>query len=180
MSGNRVACAGSRWLRRQNKDHGFRVQQKRRRKETKRRRRKGNTILPFVSPLVNHEYWMAVEEGVQQGAKENGVNVNVLGDTKVDGCDGEIYRHCDCLQGGRIVTMALSPAALSGRLSTGRRTRESLWSWWIRMLPDSKREAYVGTSNYDVGYEAGNGHDKCYRRQSQDWYYPGHRRPGDR
>lgn len=28
----------------------------------------------FVSPLVSHEYWIDVEEGIQAGAKEQGVD----------------------------------------------------------------------------------------------------------
>ena len=92
----------------------------------------------FVSPLVSHEYWIDVEEGIQAGAKEQGVDVAVLGDTKVDG----------------IITMALSPAAIGPAID--RAVDAGIPVVLVDTdAPESKRAAYVGTSNYDAGYEAG-------------------------
>lgn len=109
----------------------------------------------FVSPLVNHEYWIAVEEGIQNGAQEQGVNVNVLGDTKVD--VDIMVKYIDTAiasQVDGIVTMALSPAAIGPAID--RAVDAGIPVVLVDTdAPDSKRAAYVGTSNYDAGYEAG-------------------------
>ena len=131
------------------------VQQKEAPQGNEAQEEKGEYNFTFVSPLVNHEYWMAVEEGVQQGAKENGVNVNVLGDTKVD--VDVMVKYIDTAIASKvdgIVTMALSPAAIGPAID--RAADAGIPVVLVDTdAPDSKREAYVGTSNYDAGYEAG-------------------------
>lgn len=109
----------------------------------------------FVSPLVSHEYWQMVEAGVQAGAKEEGVDVNVLGDTKVD--VEAMVKFIDIAIASKvdgIITMALSPAALQPAID-----RAVAAGIPVVLLdtdaPASKRSAYVGTSNYDAGHEAG-------------------------
>ncbi len=109
----------------------------------------------FVSPLVSHEYWIAVENGIQSGADEQGVNVNVLGDTKVD--VDVMVKYIDtaiAAQADGIVTMALSPAAIGPAID--RATAAGIPVVLVDTdAPDSTRAAYVGTSNYDAGFEAG-------------------------
>lgn len=109
----------------------------------------------FVSPLVSHEYWIAVEQGVQHGAEEQGVNVNVLGDTKVD--VDVMVKYIDTAIASKvdgIITMALSPAAIGPAID--RAVEAGIPVVLVDTdAPDSKRAAYVGTSNYDAGFEAG-------------------------
>lgn len=109
----------------------------------------------FVSPLVSHEYWIAVEQGVLHGAEEQGVNVNVLGDTKVD--VDVMVKYIDTAIASRvdgIITMALSPAAIGPAID--RAVEAGIPVVLVDTdAPDSKRAAYVGTSNYDAGFEAG-------------------------
>ncbi len=109
----------------------------------------------FVSPLVSHEYWIDVEEGIKKGAQEQGVNVNVLGDTKVD--VDIMVKYIDTAIASKvdgIVTMALSPAAIGPAID--RAVDAGIPVVLVDTdAPDSKRAAYVGTSNYDAGYEAG-------------------------
>ena len=62
---------------------------------------------------MHHEYWIDVEEGIQAGAKEQGVDVAVLGDTKVD--VDAMVKYIDTAIASKvdgIITMALSPAAI--------------------------------------------------------------------
>lgn len=114
-----------------------------------------NYNFTFVSPLVSHEYWIAVENGIQSGADEQGVNVNVLGDTKVD--VDVMVKYIDTAIASKadgIVTMALSPAAIGPAID--RATEAGIPVVLVDTdAPDSTRAAYVGTSNYDAGYEAG-------------------------
>lgn len=115
----------------------------------------GEYNFTFVSPLVSHEYWIAVENGIQGGAAEQGVNVNVLGDTKVD--VDVMVKYIDTAiasQADGIVTMALSPAAIGPAID-----RAAAAGIPVVLVdtdaPESTRAAYVGTSNYDAGFEAG-------------------------
>lgn len=107
----------------------------------------------FVSPLVNHEYWMTVDEGIQ--AEATGVSVNTIGETKVD--VDAMTKYIDSAIASKvdgIITMALSPSALGPAIDRA----EDAGIPVILIdtdAPDSKREAYVGTSNYDAGKEAG-------------------------
>lgn len=109
----------------------------------------------FVSPLVSHEYWIDVEEGIQAGAKEQGVDVAVLGDTKVD--VDAMVKYIDTAIASKvdgIITMALSPAAIGPAID--RAVDAGIPVVLVDTdAPESKRAAYVGTSNYDAGYEAG-------------------------
>lgn len=109
----------------------------------------------FVSPLVSHEYWIDVEQGIQKGAEEQGVNVNVLGDTKVD--VDIMVKYIDTAIASKvdgIITMALSPAAVGPAID--RAVEAGIPVVLVDTdAPESKRAAYVGTSNYDAGYEAG-------------------------
>lgn len=109
----------------------------------------------FVSPLVNHEYWMTVDEGIQAEAEATGVSVNTIGETKVD--VDAMTKYIDSAIASKvdgIITMALSPSALGPAIDRA----EDAGIPVILIdtdAPDSKREAYVGTSNYDAGKEAG-------------------------
>lgn len=109
----------------------------------------------FVSPLVSHEYWMEVDKGIQAEAKETGVNVNTIGETKVD--VDAMVKYIDSAIASKvdgIITMALSPAAIGPAID---RAKDA----GIPVIlvdtdaPESKRDAYVGTSNYDAGKAAG-------------------------
>lgn len=115
----------------------------------------GSYNFTFVSPLVSHEYWIAVENGIQAGAQEQGVDVNVLGDTKVD--VDIMVKYIDMAiasQVDGIVTMALSPAAIGPAID--RATAAGIPVVLVDTdAPESTRVAYVGTSNYDAGFEAG-------------------------
>lgn len=67
----------------------------------------------FVSPLINHEYWMTVDEGIQAEAEATGVSVNTIGETKVD--VDAMTKYIDSAIASKvdgIITMALSPSAL--------------------------------------------------------------------
>ncbi|WP_072524194.1 sugar-binding protein [Clostridium sp. Marseille-P3244] len=109
----------------------------------------------FVSPLINHEYWMTVDEGIQAEAEATGVSVNTIGETKVD--VDAMTKYIDSAIASKvdgIITMALSPSALGPAIDRA----EDAGIPVILIdtdAPDSKREAYVGTSNYDAGKEAG-------------------------
>lgn len=105
----------------------------------------------FVSPLVSHEYWIDVEEGIQAGAKEQGVDVAVLGDTKVD--VDAMVKYIDTAIASKvdgIITMALSPAAIGPAID--RAVDAGIPVVLVDTdAPESKRAAYVGTSNYEAG-----------------------------
>ncbi len=109
----------------------------------------------FVSPLVSHEYWQMVEAGVLAGAEEQGVDVNVLGETKVD--VEAMVKFIDTAIASKvdgIITMALSPAALQPAID--RAVEAGIPVVLLDTdAPESLRSAYVGTSNYDAGFEAG-------------------------
>ena len=96
-----------------------------------------------------------VEEGIQAGAKEQGVDVAVLGDTKVD--VDAMVKYIDTAIASKvdgIITMALSPAAIGPAID--RAVDAGIPVVLVDTdAPESKRAAYVGTSNYDAGYEAG-------------------------
>lgn len=116
---------------------------------------KGTYNYTFVSPLVSHEYWMQVDEGIQAEAAATGVNVNTIGETKVD--VDAMVKYIDSAIASKvdgIITMALSPSAIGPAID---RAKEA----GIPVIlvdtdaPDSMRDAYVGTSNYDAGKAAG-------------------------
>ena len=109
----------------------------------------------FVSPLISHEYWIDVDEGIQAEAEATGVNVDTIGETKVD--VDVMVKYIDTAIASKvdgIITMALSPAAIGPAID---RAKDA----GIPVIlvdtdaPDSSRDAYVGTSNYDAGYTAG-------------------------
>lgn len=115
----------------------------------------GNFNYTFVSPLVSHEYWMEVDEGIQAEAEATGVNVNTIGETKVD--VDAMVKYIDSAIASKvdgIITMALSPSAIGPAID---RAKDA----GIPVIlvdtdaPESKRDAYVGTSNYDAGKAAG-------------------------
>lgn len=109
----------------------------------------------FISPLINHEYWMTLNEGIQAEAEKTGVSVNTVGETKVD--VDAMTKYIDSAIASKvdgIITMALSPAAIGPAID---RAKDA----GIPVVlvdtdaPESKRDAYVGTSNYDAGKAAG-------------------------
>ena len=103
-----------------------------------------------VSPLASHEYCIDVEEGIQAGAKEQGVDVAVLGDTKVD--VDAMVKYIDTAIASKvdgIITMALSPAAIGPAID--RAVDAGIPVVLVDTdAPESKRAAYVGTSNYEI------------------------------
>ena len=128
---------------------------------------KGQFNYTFVSPLVSHEYWQTVNEGIQNEAKATGVNVNTVGESKVD--VDAMVKYIDSAIASKvdgIITMALSPAAIGPAID---RAKEA----GIPVVlvdtdaPDSKRDAYVGTSNYDAGKAAGEAMIKATNGQAK-------------
>ncbi len=109
----------------------------------------------LVSPLVGHPYWVSVEDGMKAANEEYGVNTQYVGPTEIN-IDEQIKAMETAMATGSdgIITMALDPAAFEPVIA--RATEAGIPVVLIDTdAPDSTRDYYAGTSNYQAGYEAG-------------------------
>lgn len=109
----------------------------------------------MVDPYVGHPYWDAIYNGAQAAAEEYGVTINRVGpnavnvDEQLKYIETAIGAHCD-----GIFTSAIVPDSFIGVINEA--MGDGIPVVTIDAdAPDSDRIAYVGTSNYDAGYTAG-------------------------
>lgn len=109
----------------------------------------------LVSPLIGHDYWVTVEDGMKAANADYGVDTQYVGPAEIN-IDEQIKAVETAIATGSngIITMALDPAAFEPVIKQA--TDAGIPVILIDTdAPDSTRDYYAGTSNYASGVEAG-------------------------
>ncbi len=110
----------------------------------------------WVNPIVGLEYWSIAEEGMAAADEKYGTDTQTVGPTEIN-IDEQI-KQIDAAVAAKvdgIITMALDPEAFKPAID--RAVDAGIPVVCIDTdAPDSKRQYYAGTSNFDAGMEAGN------------------------
>jgi ribose transport system substrate-binding protein len=113
----------------------------------------GDYQFTYVSPIIGHPYWLEVDRGVETAAKDFGINVEIVGPTRVDANEQiQFLETAIASQVDGIITMALNPASFTPVINTAMENGIPV------MLLDgdaatSKRLAYFGSNNSTLGLE---------------------------
>ncbi len=112
--------------------------------------------ITFVAPVLGNDYWNGVIEGVEDGAKEQGVKLNIVS----PGAKSDVVIACDLCE-------AAIAAGVDG-IVMGAYDRDAVIPVFQKATdagipvvtvdcdsPDSTRVCYCGTSNYNAGVKAG-------------------------
>lgn len=114
-----------------------------------------NYRFTWVNPIVGLEYWAIAEEGMAAADEFYGTNTQTVGPTEIN-VDEQIKQidAAVAAQVDGIITMALDPEAFEPAIN--RAVEAGIPVVCIDTdAPDSMRQYYAGTSNYDAGMEAG-------------------------
>ena len=109
----------------------------------------------YISPILANPYWDVVQAGVETAAKNLGVNVEVMGTNAVD-----INKMCEYMETAiakgcdGILTMSLSASAFSPYIDKAKEAGIPV-VLVDTDAPDSKRDCYIGTNNYEAGVTLG-------------------------
>jgi len=118
--------------------------------------KKDQLRIAFVSPLVGHPYWVTVAEGVENASEELGISSREsgpVGDVNIDTQIRDIETAIASKVDG-ILTMALNPEAFTPVIN--RAVAAGIPVVLIDTdAPNSNRNVYAGTSNWDAGFAAG-------------------------
>jgi len=110
----------------------------------------------FVSPFIGHPYWDVISQGVRTASTELGVNTietGPIGEVNFK-VQAEAFEVAIASKVDGILTAALNPEVLVPLIN--RAVAAGIPVVLIDTdAPNSNRSAYVGTSNYDAGLEAG-------------------------
>ena len=107
----------------------------------------------YVSPIIGHPYWLEVDRGVTDAAKKFGIDVAIVGPTKVDANEQiQLIETAIATKSDGIITMALNPASFTPVINS------AVDSGIPVMIldgdaPTSKRLAYFGSNNSTLGLE---------------------------
>lgn len=113
----------------------------------------GDYEFTYVSPIIGHPYWVEVDRGVSDAAKEFGINVSIVGPTKVDANEQiQLIETAIATQTDGIITMALNPASFTPVINTAVDNGIPVMTL-DGDAPTSKRLAYFGSNNSTVGLE---------------------------
>jgi len=109
----------------------------------------------LVSPLVGHPYWVAVEDGMIAANEELGVQTQYVGPVELNLNEQiNFIETAIASQVDGIITMALDPEAFTPIID--RAVAAGIPVVLIDSdAPESERNFYAGTSNFQAGYEAG-------------------------
>lgn len=109
----------------------------------------------WVNPIVGLEYWSIAESGMAAADEKYGTDTQTVGPTEIN-IDEQIKQidAAVAAQVDGIITMALDPEAFTPAIN--RAVEAGIPVVCIDTdAPDSMRQYYAGTSNYDAGMEAG-------------------------
>lgn len=110
----------------------------------------------FVNPVVGAPYWNLVDNGINAGAKEFGVNVNIVGPSAVDvNKQIEYFESAAAAKVDGIITMALVATSFEPVIN------DAIDQGIPVILldgdaPNSKRIAYYGSNNFNGGVTLAN------------------------
>ncbi len=118
--------------------------------------KKNQLRIAFVSPFIGHPYWVTVSDGVKKASAEIGANTTETGpigevniDVQIQAIETAIASKVD-----GILTMALNPTAFTPVINKA--ADAGIPVVLIDTdAPNSKRHVYLGTSNRDAGFAAG-------------------------
>jgi ribose transport system substrate-binding protein len=113
----------------------------------------GDYRFTYVSPIIGHPYWLEVDRGISEAAKKFGINVAIVGPTRVDANEQiQFLETAIASKSDGIITMALNPASFTPVINSAMDNGIPV------MLLDgdastSKRLAYFGSNNATLGLE---------------------------
>jgi ribose transport system substrate-binding protein len=109
----------------------------------------------YISPILANPYWDVVQAGVEDAAAALGAKVEVMGTNAVD-----INKMCEYMETAvakgcdGILTMSLSASAFSPYIDKAKEAGIPV-VLVDTDAPDSKRDCYIGTNNYQAGFALG-------------------------